>query len=294
MIKVNGERIPQRMIQQEFEFLKSRYSAQQGMPQPDESRLKNDAQENAIERMLLLQEARNRFPEVDAADVDKRFKEFIDRFGGRAKFQEKTGFKKKDEPRLKNDIGDHLKYERLIAELSSGAAVTEDECKEHYEKHKDDFMLPEMIRASHILMRPDASKNEMEIRCELMNLRERALKGEDFNAIAAQDSHCRDGNGDLGYFARGQMVQRFEDVTFSLDVNAVSEVFTTEFGMHIVKVFDKKPARAREFKEVRKEIESVLLDIRKNTLIGEFVDKLRGKASIEIEEDGAAAQETIQ
>ncbi|OGV58635.1 MAG: hypothetical protein A2X45_22590 [Lentisphaerae bacterium GWF2_50_93] len=292
MIIVNGEKVPNRMLQQELEFLKSRHASQPGMPPCDEAKLKADSQENAIERMLLLQEGKKRFPAVDAKEVDRRLKETIEKFGGRAKFQEKTGLKKKDEPRLKDDIRIQLKYEMLIAEISRSAVVTEDECREYFEKNKQDFMLPEMVRASHILMKPDASKSEMDIRCELMNIRERVLKGEDFNLIATRDSHCRDGNGDLGYFARGQMVQRFEDAAFSMDVNAVSEVFMTEFGLHIVKVIDKKPARARDFDEVKNEIEVELLNKRKNTIIGDFVDELRKKARIEIEEDGAAVPET--
>jgi len=280
MIKVNGERIPNRLLRHELELLKSRYTSH-GQKPPDESKLKDDARENAIEKMLLIQEARKRFKTADAAEVDRRYKQLLSKFGGRAKFQEKTGYKDKDTSWIKSELGDQIRYENLIDELSRDANVNENEAKDFYEKNIADFTVPEMVRASHILMRPDASKNEMEILCELRNLRDRVLNGEDFNVLASQSSHCRDSNGDLGYFARGQMVQNFEDKAFSMQVNEVSEPFITEFGIHIVKVFDKKPAHARDFEEVRQEIQQALIDMRKNKMIGDFVDKLRASARIE-------------
>ena len=99
MIKVNDERVSSRMLRQELELLKSRYSAR-GEKLPDEAKLKEDARENAIEKILLLQEARRRFPQADKTKIEKQFKEIIDQSGGLSKFLEKTGFKQKDIPRL--------------------------------------------------------------------------------------------------------------------------------------------------------------------------------------------------
>ncbi len=44
-------------------------------------------------------------------------------------------------------------------------------------------------------------------------------------------SDCPDNAGDLGYFPRGQMVQAFEDVAFSMEAGQVSEVFQSEIGL---------------------------------------------------------------
>ena len=83
------------------------------------------------------------------------------------------------------------------------------------------------------------------------------------------------------YFARGQMVQAFEDVAFSTPVGEFSNVFQSEFGYHILKVHDHRDAVIREFKDVRHDIEAMLFDERKNDAIGTVADELRAAARIE-------------
>jgi parvulin-like peptidyl-prolyl isomerase len=115
---------------------------------------------------------------------------------------------------------------------------------------------------------------------ELLNVRERLKAGEDFNALAREYSHCGDGGHDLGYFARGQMVQAFEDRAFATPVGECSDVFQSEFGCHILKVFDRKPEALRDFKDVRYDIEIMLFEERKNEAIGAVADALRASADI--------------
>ena len=66
--------------------------------------------------------------------------------------------------------------------------------------------------------------------------------GGDFAALArqySQDSTASNG-GDLGYFARGQMVKPFEDVAFALQPGQVSGLVKTQYGYHIIKLIAVK------------------------------------------------------
>ncbi len=58
-------------------------------------------------------------------------------------------------------------------------------------------------------------------------------------------------------------------------------MFQSEFGYHVLKVIDRKPASFRAFKDVRYEIEARLYDERKNEAIGAVADELRASAKIE-------------
>ena len=58
--------------------------------------------------------------------------------------------------------------------------------------------------------------------------------------------------GDLGFFPRGQMPPAFDEVVFKLRPGQVSDVVSTEYGYHLFKVMEFKPAGKRDFAEVRR------------------------------------------
>lgn len=89
------------------------------------------------------------------------------------------------------------------------------------------------VRASHILVNTKAEADSLKTRID---------NGESFETLAKKYSKCPSGSegGDLGYFERGQMVKEFENAAFSLPVGKVSDPIRTQFGWHIIKVYDKK------------------------------------------------------
>ena len=88
-----------------------------------------------------------------------------------------------------------------------------------------------MARASarHILV-------ETEEECQ--SLKDKIEAGEDFAELAREHSKCPSGRkgGDLGEFGPGQMVEAFDKVVFSAEVNTVQGPVKTEFGYHLLEV----------------------------------------------------------
>lgn len=89
------------------------------------------------------------------------------------------------------------------------------------------------VKASHILV---------DTKAEAYELKSKLDKGEDFALLAKNYSKCPSGQdgGNLGYFERGQMVPEFENAAFNLPVGKVSEPVQTQFGWHLIKVYDKQ------------------------------------------------------
>ena len=108
----------------------------------------------------------------------------------------------------------------------------------------------------------------------------RLAKGEDFAKIAnelTEDPSGKTNGGDLGYFAKEQMVPEFANVAFSLDKGKVSAPVKTQFGWHVIKVEDKRTKPKPTFEQVKPQIEQFV--VRKAQ--AELVTKLRAEAKIE-------------
>lgn len=107
------------------------------------------------------------------------------------------------------------------------------------ERHDE---MAEQVRASHILlmyqgsMRSTATRSKEEAKREIDDIEQKLADGEDFAWLAKNHSDCPSGRGggDLGNFARGQMVPEFEQAAFALAVGAVSDVVETPFGYHLI------------------------------------------------------------
>ena len=122
------------------------------------------------------------------------------------------------------------------------------------------YSTPEQIRASHILLET-AGKDEAAVRKQAEDILAKVKAGGDFAALAKQyseDEGSKVNGGDLDYFGRGRMVPEFETAAFALEPGAVSDLVKSQFGFHIIKVTDKRPATTRSFEEVRPQIEDQL------------------------------------
>jgi hypothetical protein len=110
------------------------------------------------------------------------------------------------------------------------------------------------VWARHILFRVPADASP-QVRDSVMSrargVLEQARGDADFAQLAAQYSEepgAADRGGDLGYFSTGDMIPQFEDAAFRLQPGQVSDLVETPFGIHIIKVEDK---RLPDFDEMR-------------------------------------------
>jgi len=133
-------------------------------------------------------------------------------------------------------------YRKQIAKPYMTDKVVNDQLvNEAYERMKYE------VKASHILVfaRPDASPEDtLKAFNKLNQVRQDIESGKiTFEQAAltySEDPSAADNQGSLGYFTAFQMIYEFENQAYNTPVGQVSKVFKTEFGYHIVKVFDKR------------------------------------------------------
>ncbi len=281
---VNGERIEDSEIEQVRRQLELQQGGQPGAASGDLDESPSDfARDAAIARMLVKQEALQVDPEISPSAVAAELQKIIDDCGGEEAFQKQLDSVGGNREDVERDIALRLKVDALLDEVCKDLKQpTEEEARAHYEAHRDWFMVPERIRAAHIVKHVGGTVLDLhQPREEMQTMRRMIAQGTPFEELAARNSDCPENAGDLGWFARGAMVPEFEDVVFALGKGEVSEVFETPFGLHIAKVYDRAPAQARTFEEVKEQVAGALFRDRENAVIDAFTDGLREKAVIE-------------
>jgi peptidyl-prolyl cis-trans isomerase D len=146
-------------------------------------------------------------------------------------------------------------------DLIAGERTDADAVKTYYEQNPQRFGEPEQRRASHILLElsPSATESAKAQAIEkAKSILESIKAGKDFASLAKQwskDSGSAEQGGDLGFFSREAMVKPFADAVFAMKPGTVSEPVTSEFGVHVIKLTDIRPAKLKPFDLVRSDIE---------------------------------------
>jgi peptidyl-prolyl cis-trans isomerase D len=142
--------------------------------------------------------------------------------------------------------------------LGAGETVTDEEIEALYERENSRFARPERVRARHIVvLAPQDDKQADEAaRKTIEDAAAQLRDGRDFAELAAeisQDGSARQG-GELGWFAREQMVPEFSDAAFALAPGDLSEPVRTQYGWHLIRVDEHSPADTIPLTEVREEL----------------------------------------
>ncbi|CDM67356.1 peptidil-prolyl cis-trans isomerase [Clostridium bornimense] len=173
--------------------------------------------------------------------------------------------------RVKEEILVQYMYSKIMRE----ATVEEKELEDYYNVNKDTFTEGESVRAKHILVATED---------EALKVKKEIEEGLSFEEAAQKYSTCPSNvsGGDLGFFHAGQMVPEFEKAAFEAEIGDVTEPVQTQFGFHLVKVEEKKPAVVKSFEEVKDVIRKNILTDRQRYKVASKADELRKAYNVTI------------
>ena len=286
---VNGDVITRADLDRSLDFAK-RQSMQQGKPLSEDqlAALEKETLDKLIGIQLLYQASEKAGNKVDEKQVDEKFAQFKKRFPNEEALKKTMEEWHVTEAGMKAELKKGMVTEAFVVKnFVDKTTIPEEKVKAYYDSHPQFFKEPEQVKASHILIKvkPDATEAEKaEAMKKIEKAQDKLLKGEDFAEVAKTSSEGPSASkgGELGYFGRGQMVKPFEDVAFSLEPGKVSEVVKTQFGYHLIKVEDKKPASTIPFETVKPRIEQFLKQQEVQKEIKQYIENLRKNAKIEI------------
>jgi peptidyl-prolyl cis-trans isomerase C len=290
-VEVDGKKMTRgelnRLLEQKIAQVRSRIQPEQ-MEQA-RAQIRKELIDEFVNLTLLKKEIAAK--KVTASE--KEISDFIDKMKANIPpgktFDEFLMQNKIDMAKLREDIGNNIKIEKLISKEAGGdLKVTDKEASDFYDKNPKMFAQPESVHARHILVAGDSKDTEKvkaEKRAKAEDIRKQLLAGADFAELAVKNSDCpsKQKGGDLGTFARGQMVKPFEDAAFSQAPKAIGPVVETDFGYHIIQVLEHHVSRTVKLDaELKKRLMGFLERKKQEEALGKLIKRLKATADIVI------------
>ncbi|MCX8068947.1 MAG: peptidyl-prolyl cis-trans isomerase [Thermodesulfovibrionales bacterium] len=169
----------------------------------------------------------------------------------------------------------------LEEEMKKIGNPTDEELKEFYEKHKDEFTTPTQVRLSQIVVKDDKTAQKV---------MDKLQKGEDFSKVAQEmsiDKNTAKGGGDMGVFKKGDLNKDLENIAFRLKKGEVSNPIPLKDGIHILKVTDIK-GTTLEFDKVKGFISQRALVEKQRTAFEKLIEDMKKKYKIDINKNALA------
>ncbi|MEJ2595200.1 MAG: peptidylprolyl isomerase [bacterium] len=181
------------------------------------------------------------------SELDRRLGMFINQFGSQEKME---AFYNKSIAEIKSELYDIIEEQLLAQQVQQdiimSVKVTPSEIKSYYRNLPEDSipLIKTQYEIAQIVKKPPVSVEEkIRVKEQLMDLRSRILKGENFSTMAilySEDPGSAKNGGELGFYGRGQLYPEFEAVAFKLKEGEISNIVETEAGYHIIQMIERK------------------------------------------------------
>jgi peptidyl-prolyl cis-trans isomerase C len=291
--KGKGVEVKQSALDEVMLGMKSAAAAHnQTIPPQDLARIKGQMLNRLIQIQLLLQKSTDADKAEGKKKADEQIAALLERAGSQETFDRQLKAVGMTPEELRSKITQEATATTtLTREL--GVTVTDAEATNFYAAHPTNFEQPETVHVRHILiltMDPETHKplppDQLEAkRKEIDDILKQVKAGGDFAALAtkySEDPGSKDKGGELPPFSHGEMVPQFEAAAFSMKTNTVSDVVTTDYGYHIIKLLDKTPAQTVPYAKVSDRIKDFLVQQKTQKLAPAYLETLKKNADVQI------------
>lgn len=316
IIKVNNKPITQNQFDTEYKKVATNDMLTRmgiNIPQDDNNfmylMIKDKVVNELIVRSLVDQEIAKRHIKVSNADLNNELKTMIDKVGSKEQFNAILKRNGVSNEQFKKDLKEEVKVKKLV-NMIENVKISDKDAEIFYKKNTKKFMYPDRVRASHILIlaNPMEIANKIKSQPENKDLSDTILKEkvmaemqaryakalsiqaalknlpDNFEKTAREQSEdvaTAKKGGDLGFFAKADMVEPFATQAFSQQPNTISPVIQTQYGYHIIKVTDRMAAGQEPFVKVKDQIKLYLQTQRQMVILEQLINQMKASAKIE-------------
>ena len=233
--------------------------------------LRAQAMQFLVQRAQFEQKAEDFDINVSDDDVDKRLAQLKKQYfkDDEKKYQAQLKEQGLDEDQVKEDIRAQLIQEKIYAEVTKGATVSDQDVEATYKKNKSQYVQPATRNVRHILVKKKQLADQLYAQLQ---------GGANFAQLAKQhseDPSSKNSGGKLT-ISRGQTVPPFDKAAFSLVNNAISKPVKTQYGWHIIQPLGPvKKSKTTPLAQVKAAIRQQLLQEKKQSEMTKWVNGIK-------------------
>ena len=264
VIVVGSRQITTDELSQDMKFI----SSGMDMLVLDNDRIRDELIERVIDHYLILEYGKQKKISLSEEELESALKEITKEYT-EDRFQEALLRGYSDFEQWKNQLKEQLLVDKIITRVSERIVrPSRQDIEQYFEKNKDEFRSPPMVRFMQIVTRN---------REQTHDLLKQLHNGEDMSSLARKYSTGpeAENGGEVGWVALGSLHESMEEVIFSMAPGKISPVVKTPYGFHIFKVLSVRQGGMKELGEVHQEIESSLLEQRREVFINKWLQELR-------------------
>lgn len=261
-----------------IEELKQQYSGSIPEPgTPEYTTIQKQVAERLVNEEILWFEAEKMEITVSDEEINTQIDQYKQSSGGDEQFNAKLSESNMTLDRLKEQIRKNLLFQKLYPEVTRDVAqVTDEQALKYYNENKTQFQQPETRKVKHILVKDEATANQVIARLNA---------DEDFAVVAKEvsiDPGSKDKGGDLGDvpIEGSGFVPEFETAMKTLAVGQNSAPVKSQFGYHIIRVESITPAGQKSFDEVKEELKQGLVMENQRTAFEAWFESVKGNYTV--------------
>ncbi len=225
--------------------------------------------EQFVEAKIILYSARKRGLELTEEEKQAFLKRIIRDYPAEEGLAE----------RLASDLAleESLLVDKYKRELVKDLTISEEEIKQYYQENKKDFLVPERVKVSQILVKSS------DLAVKLKEKLQRASE-EEFRQAARDYSQAPDAykGGLMGVFKPGELPYDMEKVIFSLEEGKISAIFQSAYGFHLFRLDKRYPPTLLELDEARARIRNLLREKKVKSIVAKEIEELKATYHWEI------------
>lgn len=297
--KVNGIEIKSDAIK--LQLSNTMRKGQRSFSPAEKRKIVSGLVDKEIVRELVHQEGKATKVKIAPSAVEKEFNGVMKPYKNKEDFNKALKARGLTEDELKNSIEVDLIAKKLIDDQVKGKIkITDEDVKKYYASNEKKFLRPEAYRARHIFISifpPELIKstpvNELKARKEELDkeakkkiddIFKESKAGANFEELAKKYSHdsaSAPNGGNLDFIYKGVFDPAFDEAIAKMKIGDISDVVSTPYGYHIIKLEETKPSEQATFAEMEKSIQQHLFMERAQKKVEIYLQGLRKKAKIE-------------